>query len=252
MGIVENIYLLIFYLLRISGMLVVAPMYSSSNIPNQIKVVIALVLSLFVTMINPVDITLSLTAELIPLVLNEIIIGLLLGFIAQIIFSSAAVAGALIDNQAGLMMSATYDPISNTNQSFYGRLYNVVLLVVFVSLDGPYFLLNALVSSYEMIPSFNLSQTSMIIYYLIQTVSRGFFVGVQLSLPIVIVVYLSNFSLGILSRTIPQINMFVIGVPVKILISFLVSLVMINPIFNFFVRIVEVILEVLNGFLNIL
>ncbi|SFS79140.1 flagellar biosynthetic protein FliR [Paenibacillus sp. BC26] len=222
------IFLLIFC--RITAFFVVAPIFSTRNVPNTFKLGFSFFIALLVFLTYGLKQTIVPDADYVLAIIREILAGALLGFAAYLFFTIVNTAGSLIDMQMGFGMANIIDPMTGVSAPLMGNFKGMIATLVFLSINGHHYLLSALLQSYEWIPLTNtlfaqFSSGSMT-SYLTGMFGQTFLLAVQMSAPLVVAMFLTDVGLGFLARTAPQYNVFVIGIPIKILVGFLMLAVM--------------------------
>lgn len=162
--------------------------------------------------------------------ISEIITGIVLGFAVELCFMAAKFAGSMMDIQSGLSMASMFDPNSNSNATLMERLLYWISLVIFFIVDGHHILLFQLIESFKWITigKFILFQGSAGI--IIEAFISFFIIGFKMAIPIILIVIITDLVLGLMSRTVPQLNVMILGLPIKILIG-LASFLFAMPIF---------------------
>ncbi|NLK45015.1 MAG: flagellar type III secretion system protein FliR, partial [Tissierellia bacterium] len=142
------------------------------------------------------------------------------------------VMGQIIDMKIGFGMANVIDPQNRVQIPLMGNFYYIFSFILLLGINGHHRIILALKDSYNYIPinGFNYTESTMTL--IIDTLAKAFEIGLKLSMPIVVIVFLADIILGILSKTIPQLNVFVVGMPFKILIGLLLILVGIPIFFN--------------------
>lgn len=224
----ENYLTFLLILVRIASYIFTIPVFSMRQISSVVKLGIVLVLTVvtFSTLPEQV-ITVNSLIELGFLVIQEVLLGLILGYTSTIIFLAIQSAGDLIDFTAGLKMSASYNPITGVSSSLYSSLYNWLAVILFFNIDGHHYLLKGIVNSFYFLELgqeyLHLLKLDSIIYL----ISRFFLISIQLALPVGVILFLVDIILGMISKVIPQINVFLLGMPAKIAVSFIMHFVLI-------------------------
>ncbi len=220
------IFLLIFC--RITSFFVVAPIFSAKGVPNMFKVGLGFFLSIIVYLAYGIGESVPMDSTYLLFVVREILAGVLLGFVVYLFFVVVQISGALIDLQMGFGMANIVDPMTGASAPLTGNFKYWVLLVIFLSMNGHHYLLNALMHSYEWIPLSNdlfaRIHDGSISEFVTKTVVMVFMLGFQLAAPIVVSMFLTDVGLGFLAKTAPQFNVFVIGMPLKILVGMLIMI----------------------------
>ncbi|MDO7905818.1 flagellar biosynthetic protein FliR [Paenibacillus sp. JX-17] len=248
------VFLLIFC--RITSFFVVAPIFSTRGVPNIFKVGISAMLSIMITLIYGINQKVPTDVSYVLLVAREVLIGLLLGFVAYLIFTAIQTAGALIDFQVGFAMATVYDPMTGASVPVTGNFKFAIAILLFLTMNGHHYLLDAIVYSYDWVPLQNDFFTKLyggsISSFLIRTFADSFMLAFQMSAPIVVAMFLTDVGLGFLAKTAPQFNIFVIGVPLKIIVG-LAMLMLLFPSFAYiFERLFAIMFQSMQDLLGII
>lgn len=207
--------ILVLPLFRILGLMTSAPVLSNRAMPVRMRVSIGLVVSLLVSMTIDLPAGVSLASDNAwLLVAREMGIGLLIGFVARLIFAAFELAGELIGLQMGLSFAGFFDP-SAGHANAIGRLLNNFAMLTFVVLNGPLVLLVAVLQSFEVFPIattvFDWGR-----FDLVSLAANLFSTGLSIALPFMMLLLFMNCVLGVISRVAPQLNVFAIGFPITI------------------------------------
>jgi len=214
-------------LTRILGLIAIAPFFGNASIPVMIKISFGVLLALIVAptlqhlpLIDPV----SLSGMLI--LVQQFIIGIAMGFTMQIVFNSVEVAGNMISMSMGLGFASFYDPQTRGSTPVLSQLLSLIALILFLSLNLHLVLLNTLVDSFTRLPigSDNSTDPGMWMH-LVNAGSVIFSSGVQLALPVITALLVTNISLAILTRAAPQLNIFGIGFPITMTVGLLMMFI---------------------------
>ncbi|CAK7042794.1 flagellar biosynthetic protein FliR [Tissierella sp. P1] len=221
--------LFLLVMVRTSGIFIFSPFFSSQNIPNIMKIGLSFSVSLLITS------TLSIPPDfsneiLILLILKELMVGVIIGFISYAFFSAFYVMGQIVDMKIGFGMANVIDPLNRIQVPLMGNFYYILSFLLLMSFNGHHLIISALVDSYNFLPIGGFKYTGDTMNLLINSLSRSFEIGFKLSTPIVAIIFLTDVVLGIISKTIPQMNVFVVGMPLKVLIGLLIILISM-PIF---------------------
>ncbi|MGE7917874.1 flagellar biosynthetic protein FliR [Viridibacillus sp. NPDC093762] len=221
-----TVFLLI--LVRISAFFITVPLFSYKTIPSKMRLTLAAVIAWM--MYYTIDVTpMEVNGEYILLVIKEAMVGLIIGLIAYIIMSAIQIAGSFIDFQMGFAIANIIDPQTGAQSPLLGQFFNTLALLVLLGTNGHHLLLDGIYYSYEylpigeMWPSFGSENSTDFIIKMFATV---FGIAFQMAIPIVATLFLVDIALGITARTVPQLNIFVVGFPIKIGVSFLVLVTM--------------------------
>ncbi|GAA0331919.1 flagellar biosynthetic protein FliR [Bacillus carboniphilus] len=214
-------FLLIF--IRVTSFFLVVPLYSYRTIPTIHKVGFSGFLTLI--MYFSVDKQLPVIEEhFFLLLIKELMFGLLLGLVAYIILAAIQIAGGFIDFQMGFAIANVMDPQTGAQSPLMGQYFYTITLLFLLAVDGHHLLLDAIFYSYEFVP---LAQETLplgkseLALFITKSFALMFLIAFQMSLPVVACLFLVDVALGITARTVPQLNVFVVGLPLKIGVSFI-------------------------------
>lgn len=230
----EIVYLnLLLVLARVSSFFFASPLFSIRNVPKAAKLVIALGVTIIVSMTTPVEqIEPSGLIQFGGMIIREALMGVVLGYSVNIMFLGIQSAGEFIDVFAGLQMSSSYDPITGTNGTFYSNVYNWIAMLVFFNMDGHHYLITGIVNSFLFLPVGENVLFELDINIVTNLLVKTFYISVQLGFPIAVILFLIDVILGTISRVVPQINVFILGMPVKLLVSAILFILMITGVLN--------------------
>lgn len=244
-----SVYMLIFC--RMTAFFVVAPVFSSRNVPATFKVGLSAIISLFILLIQGANQPLPADLGYILLILREVLIGLLIGYVAFLIFSVIQTAGSFIDIQIGFGIANVIDPMTGTSAPVIGNFKYLIATLIFFSINGHHYLLDAVIRSYNWIPLsndvFQRIYQGNVTEFLVSTFGQSFVLAFQMAAPLIVALFLTDVALGFLARTAPQFNVFVIGIPLKIIVG-LAMLMMLVPGFIYaFEHLFEVMFRALHN-----
>ncbi|ALC86016.1 flagellar biosynthesis protein FliR [Bacillus sp. FJAT-22090] len=225
---IPKLTVLLLIIARVSAFFVTLPLFSHRTIPATHRIAFAVVLSwmMYYTMdVAPFEIN----GDYIILIIKEVMVGLFIGLLAYIIMSAIQIAGGFIDFQMGFAIANVIDPQTGAQSPLIGQFLNTLALLLLLALNGHHLLLDGIFYSYQFIPM----EMTLLAFgqenyaeFIMKTFAGVFAVAFQMSIPIVATLFLVDIALGITARTVPQLNIFVVGFPIKIGVSFLVLLVM--------------------------
>lgn len=234
-----DVLLIIF--VRILGAVIFLPIIEETKVPKIVLIGFSLAISFSVFFSIDVQ-KIYYTPHLVSytfLLIKEIIVGLVIGFVVKIFFQIYPFVGSLLSTQGGLGMSMVMDPTAGTQSALIGRLYNLGLGVFFVLSGGYHWLIRTLVESFEGIPINQELFGPQIVMNIVKVIALYFEIGLKLAIPIVSVVLVVDFAMGILARTVPQMNMFVIGIPLKMIVMFSLMIMTIEVTSQYNTMIIE-------------
>ncbi len=227
--------------IRMLGVMLLVPFLSNRNIPAMTKVALAVFTSLILVNVVPTDVAVT-SADIIPfaiLVTKEFITGWLIGLSVYAVLAALTLAGQFIDYQIGFSMVNVFDPLSQTNITVTGNFYYFLYLMIFLATRSYGFVFIALKKSFSLIPLGQMVLTTYLYDSFIDFFNAFFLIALQISAPVFFVMLVTNGVLGILARTVPQLNMFVIGFPIKIILG----LVILYLLSYLFVNLTDIVTE---------
>ena len=229
---VGQIQIFLMILARVGGLFIETPVFSARGIPTLAKITIALWLAAAFWFTIPVASTAALPMGLMILfMIKEVLIGFMIGFMCFLLFNGIQGAGDIIDLQMGLSVATTLDPIFGAVVTIIGRLAFMMATLIFLIIDGHHMLIRALHASFTILPlGGSLTFSPSFVFQIIDGGARMWLIAIQLSAPIVLVIFLSDFAFGIVSRVAPQVNVFMLGFQVKPALG-LIALMVTLPIF---------------------
>jgi flagellar biosynthetic protein FliR len=247
------IFLLIF--VRLTAFFVSAPIFSMRGVPSQFKIGFGFFVSLVAFTTVNVDQPIPLDLSLIIIILKEVMVGLALGFVASLILYTVQVAGAFIDFQMGFAIANVVDPQTGAQVPILGNFKYMLALLFLLTVDGHHMMLDGVFRSYQMVPieaMFIPIGSEEVARFITDTFVQMFLVAFQLALPIVGSLFLVDVALGIVARTVPQLNVFVVGLPLKILVGFVVILITIPTFFFLLKNVMRNMIETMGQLLQLL
>lgn len=215
---------------RVAGFIGAIPVISSAQTPGRIKtaLVFAISLTLFPLMANAVPNVSFSPIPFLLLMISELLLGLLLGLVARLIFTAVEFGATVIGFQMGFAAANVFDPQSERQVALISQFQNIFAILIFLAVNGHYLFLQTAVLSYELLPPGQLNLSGEAVPYLMELSSHMFAIGVQFSAPVLAVLLLSGLILGILARVFPQLNVFLISFPINIGTAFIVIALTLN------------------------
>jgi flagellar biosynthetic protein FliR len=230
---VGQVLLFTLVFLRMTGLVVFVPFFDETSHPVQFKAGFAAVLSVLVT-----GLAAASAGRAAPLQwglgayawagLCEFGTGAVIGLAARAVLEGVQLAGHIMGRNIGLAIANVVDPQRDIEVSIVGQFKMLLVIAIFVGLDGHHVFLLAMARSYEVVPVAGLTISWPLVSRLVDGVGYLLAVGATLSAPVIAAGLLANVALGLLGRTVPQMNIFIIGFPVRILLGFGVLLLMIS------------------------
>lgn len=205
---------------RITAMMGLLPIFSSRNIPVQLKAGFSFLLAIALFPFVQIDLESTFRFNIplfIFMMIKEVFIGITIGFAASLLFAAVQFAGRLIDRQMGFALVQVVDPFTDAASTVTGQLKIIIFSIIFLLINGHYFLVLAVQKSFDVIPIFQAHlPTGKMASFLSNMVADIFVLAIRLAAPVFTVLILTSIALGVVARTVPQINIFFVGLPLKI------------------------------------
>ncbi len=200
-------------LTRISGLVAVAPILGSRSVPVQIRAFVALALSVIVT---PMYVSTSSAdpenvVRLMVMFSGEFFVGFSIGYAINLLFQSAQVAGQIIGQMSGMQLADVFNPNLGTSMPLFGQLIDLIMLAIFVTIGGVSRLLTSLLHTFEVMPPGAGYFSKSFHDLLIQLLGESFTMGLRIGAPMMVSLLLSIMIMGLISRTLPQLNVIQVG-----------------------------------------
>ncbi len=200
----------IFIFARLLGFFRMAPVFNRKEMPGMVKLGLILLITIVLTGIVKPDVTIIKESFALSILLN-MVVGALLGYVAQLILLAIDAGGDMVNMQMGLSSAMVLDPTTSSQVSIVGKCFQFLGLIIFIQLGGVYWLLSALVHSIEIFPldATIIPLTELVnLDYVIKMSSNVLFMGLQIASPILLATLGQDIILGVISKTAPQVNVF--------------------------------------------
>lgn len=212
---------LILVIIRLICFFSLVPVFFPKGTPNFLKIALSVIMAYI--LMPGIDYTIVKTINTTPLFvtecINEVLTGLSLGFITNLCFMGVRYAGNMMDMQIGFSMMTMFDPSANSNTTLIERLLYSASLVLFLIVDGHHMLIKALIESFNAVSLGRFILTQDAINVIIKAFIQLFSIGLKIAIPIVLIIIITDLTMGLIARTVPQINVMILGMPVKILVG---------------------------------
>lgn len=251
---IPKISVLLLIFARVSAFFIVVPLFSYRTIPAQLKIAFAFLLSWMMYYTFSIE-PFVINGQYILLVLKEVVVGVAIGLVAYIIFSAVQIAGGFIDFQMGFAMANIIDPQTGVNVPLTGQFFNFLILLLLLAINGHHLLLDGIYYSYQFLPmnqvfpAFGDGNTAE---FIIKMFAAVFAIAFQMSAPIIATLFLVTLALGITGKTVPQLNIFVVGFPIKIAVGFIVMVVTMGVMVEVMKDVIELAIVSMRNFMDIL
>jgi flagellar biosynthesis protein FliR len=231
-------YLLLIFI-RLTSFFIIAPLFAMKGVPNQFKVGLAFFIALVALSNLPDGEPLPLDSFYILLIIKELGVGLALGFTAALLLYTVQIAGAFIDFQMGFSIASVMDPQTGTQVPIIGHFKYILALLFLLTVNGHHLMLDGVMQSFQSFPVESIAFSAKmedVAHFFTKLFVEMFMIALQIALPIVGALFLVDVALGILAKTVPQLNIFAVGLPLKIIVGF-IMLFLSMPIFFYILQI---------------
>ncbi|MCM3178230.1 flagellar biosynthetic protein FliR [Cytobacillus horneckiae] len=239
---------------RVTSFFLMMPIFSYRTIPNAAKIGIGFFLAWI--MIYTIDApVLEIDGTYFLLIIKEALVGIFVGFIAYLMLSAIQIAGGFIDFQMGFAIANVIDPQTGAQSPLTGQYLYMISLLFLLSVNGHHLLMDGIFYSYQFIP---IDQPWIpfgdegLAEFVVKAFNSMFIIAFQMAIPVVGSLFLVDVALGIIARTVPQLNVFVVGLPVKIGVSFIVLFIVMSVLMVVVSRLFETMLETMRGLMSLM
>ncbi|MFC7685404.1 flagellar biosynthetic protein FliR [Ureibacillus sp. GCM10028918] len=252
--IIPEISVLLLIIVRVSAFFVSVPFFSYSRIPPQLRIALSVIFAWMMYYTFDIE-AIPIDGNYILLVLKEAIVGVSIGLVAYMIMTAVQIAGGFIDFEMGFAMANVIDPQTGTQTPLMGQFFNFLILFVLLAINGHHLILDGIYYSYQFLPidqvfpNFGDDNT---IEFVIKTFSSVFVIAFQMSAPVVATLFLVTMALGITAKTVPQLNIFVVGFPIKIAVGFLVLIISMGVMIEVMEKVIEMMILSMRDFMQLL
>ena len=210
-------------LFRVMGVMLVTPLFSSMSIPFQFKIALGVTISvvLFPMVLPTISADLSL-AEAVVGVFGELAVGMVIGMGVQLVFVGAKVGGLLVSQQAGIALGQVFNPEVGGEETIMEQIFFILTAVIFFGVRGHHAVLQAMLDSFSAVPPLSFRLEHRFLELLVDLMQVALILALKVAGPALIALFLSSVAIGFLSRTVPQINVLMVGFSIKVVIAMLV------------------------------
>jgi len=210
-------------LARVSPLFVLAPLFSSRQVPPRVRTVVAVALAIGLT-------PLALRGHAIPhdalliagLALKELLVGLAFALSLGVLFAAINSAGALLDMLVGFSFGSLVDPLTGNQSAVLAQLYSLVAVAVFVAIDGDAWVVQGLARTFDFVPVTGAPDVTSLAQGVTAVFTTIFASALEVAAPVLLAVVITDVAFGVVSRVVPQLNVFAVGFPVKVVVGLLV------------------------------
>ncbi len=227
----------LFIFIRVGALLFFAPIFGSRNVPLQLKVGLAFIISIIVYPMIKVNLD-YLPEGIFPMAIlltGEIFIGITIGFITRLIFAGIQLSGNLVGFQMGFGIVNVIDPSTSSQVSIIAQFQNIIALLIFLSINAHHFFIKAIIDSFELIPPLGFHFSGALMGMIVSLFGDIFKIAVKVGAPIIATLFFTSVAMGLIARTVPQMNVFIVGFPLKIAVG-LLMIGLSLPFFNILLK----------------
>lgn len=251
---VDTAYFLALFLvfLRLSTFFLVVGIFYPKGTPNVFKVALAMIIAYFITSTIDSSVILSIDSNysLAMSIINEVMTGAVLGVIINLLFNVVKAAGGFMDMQLGLSMMNMVDPNSNTQSTLLGTMSYYIAAVMFFVANGHHILIKCLTASFNIVKVGQSIVFTDNFYIMLQGFIKFFIIGVRIALPIMLIAVITDLTMSLISRSVPTINVMILGMPVRIVVGLISFTVFLPILVKLFLSAVNMIPDMLETILK--
>lgn len=216
----ETAFVLILF--RVASFLSVLPLIGGRSLPGLIKAALALAVSLILVPIIPVQPAPPTVSAWMVGLAGEMMVGWVIGLGSRLIFAAVELGGEIVGLQMGFGIANVLDPNSNQPVPLIEQFYTLLATLVFFGIHADHLVIRALVQSFTLLPPMTFTPMGVPIGLLVQAVGQLFVIGMRIAVPVTIALLLANVALGIISRVVPQMNVWLMSYPITISLGLLI------------------------------
>ena len=211
-------------LIRVAGIVVAIPAFSSRSVPLHVRIglLIGFTVILFPIVSDQMR-PLSLSwPQVVPLLFTEFMVGMVLGFAISFVMNAFIIAGELIGIQMGINLISALDPVAGGQVPILGQFMGLLGMLIFLAIDGHHMMFEALVASFQLVPPMHVHFSGFLVESVLKLGLGMFVLALKVGAPVMIAVFIVTLAMGILGRTLPQLNVMLNNVPMTIGVGLLV------------------------------
>lgn len=244
----EQIEAFVLIFLRVTAIIVVIPILGNRTVPLRVKGGLSIIIAFLILPFVHYPAASYDVITLVLKMLGEVLIGIIIGLTGRLLFAGIQLAGQLVGFQMGFAIVNVVDPVSSSQVSIIAQLQYLLAALIFFAVNGHHVFLYAIAESYNIMPPLDFNFSGQLMDSLLSLSRDIFIVAVKTGAPIMTILLLTSVGLGLIARTVPQINIFIVGFPLKIGIG-LIGIGLTLPIF---VRIVGTLFVTVEGKIKLL
>lgn len=217
---VDHLEAFLLILVRITAFIYVAPFFNLKNVPRKVKAGFSLFFALVLYEVVPMpDLVYQGVIGFAGLLISEALVGIILGFFTNICYYILAFAGQMMDMEIGFAMVNEFDPVSNIQTTITSNYYSYIVMLIMMVTNLHHYLIIAFADAFKIIPLGGAKFSPSLYLLMIEFIKEYFIIGFRIILPVFAATLILNVILAILAKVAPQMNMFVIGIQLKIFVG---------------------------------
>lgn len=218
---VEQLQLFLFVLVRVSAILFAIPFLEARNVPFLIKASLAMAVAVMIMpqLHIPVPNLFGDPFALALAVAGEAAVGMIIGISVQLLFAGVQLAGQLAGFQMGFAIANVVDPASSLQIPILSQFLNLFAVMIFFSVNAHYYFIKAMMDAFQLIPPMGVRLDGRLIDLIMMMTANAFVIAIKVSAPVMVALLLTNVALGLTARTVPQMQIFIVAMPLQILLG---------------------------------
>ena len=237
--------------IRISAMMLVAPIFSAQSVPVKVRVATAFAITIvIVPVLPPLPLVDFISGEALLIAIHQVFIGAIMGFALQLAFNLFVMAGHILAMQAGLGFSMMNSPQDGVQVTVVGQLYLMLATLLYLGMDGHLILIREVLNSFNTLPIATSGISPTGFWMLVSWGSNMFFSAVMMVLPAITALLMVNVSFGVMSKASPQLNPFSIGFLITIILAFVIIYITLPTLVPYFEKVMTSIFQLIRDILE--
>lgn len=231
----DNLPALMLVAMRANGIFLLAPLFGNSRTPNQVKVILALILAFTLYPILPIDRT-TVPEGTIPyliMAIQELVMGLMYGWASQLIFEGMVLAGQFVGLQMGFAQANVLNPEADIQRPLLSEVYYLLSVSIFFAINGHHMLIFAFQRSFEVVPMGQFMFNGLVLERVTLLFAQIFIIGLMIAAPINGILTLLDMIMGLVAKTAPQMNVLILGFAIKIYVGLTTLVISLPFVFRF-------------------
>jgi flagellar biosynthetic protein FliR len=207
-------FLLVFF--RVTSMLYAFPVFSAPQIPTLVRLGLGSIISFILWRLVPVVHLSPGLYDLVLAVVSQVVLGILIGYVASLAFTGIQFAGELIDLMIGFAVANVINPQNQQSITIIGEFQLAIATLIFIATDSHYFLIQGIAGSFTLVPLPYIGLDPSVAGNVTLFFSQAFLIVFRIAAPVVVALFLTNIVLAFMARVAPQMNVFVVGLPIQV------------------------------------